>query len=328
MSNFENNKIFAAVLTAGITIMLTGFVADKIYPERDLEKDAVPIEGASNNAHGGSNVEKKPELPESIIAYLADADISKGAKLSKACAACHSFDKGGPTKMGPNLWNIVNREKGSMAGFSYSKGLKEKGGVWDYEALDQFLTKPRKYISDTKMGFAGMKKVKNRAAIIAWLREQADAPAALPTAEEMAKSKEASNASAHETAPKAQEAAPSISIEKMIASADPSKGAKVSKSCAACHSFDKGGPTKMGPNLWNIVNREKGSMAGFSYSKGLKEKGGVWDYEALDQFLTKPRKYISDTKMGFAGIKKEKTRAALIAWLREQSDDPAPLNGE
>jgi len=183
MSNFENNKVFAAVLTAGITIMLTGFIADKIYHTDELEKDAVPIEGASDNSHGGAADASKPKLPESIIAYLAEADISKGAKLSKACAACHSFDKGGPTKMGPNLWNIVNKEKGSVAGFSYSNGLKEKGGVWDYEALDQFLTKPKKYISDTKMSFAGIKKVKNRAAIIAWLREQADAPAELPDAD-------------------------------------------------------------------------------------------------------------------------------------------------
>ncbi len=180
MPSFENSKILVAILAAGATIMLTGFVADKIYPTDELKKDAVPIEEASNNSSikmvSDTN---KPQMPESIIPYLAQADISKGAKLSKSCAACHSFDKDGPTKMGPNLWNIVNREKGSVAGFSYSNGLKEKGGVWDYESLDQFLTKPKKYISDTKMGFAGIKKIQDRAALIAWLREQSDNPAPL-----------------------------------------------------------------------------------------------------------------------------------------------------
>ncbi len=182
MFNFENSKILGAVLVASMTIMLTGFTADKLYHTDELEKDAVPIEVADTRTNAGKNEETKTELPESILTYLAEADIAKGARLSKSCAACHSFDKGGPTKMGPNLWNIVNKEKGSVAGFSYSNGLKEKGGVWDYESLDRFLTKPRKYISDTKMGFAGIKKIKARADLIAWLREQADEPAELPAA--------------------------------------------------------------------------------------------------------------------------------------------------
>lgn len=180
MSNLENNKIFAAVLTAGITLMLTGFIADQIFHHEKLEKDAVTIEGASGDGHGAA-ISNKPQLPEPIMAMLATADIEKGAKISKACAACHSFDKGGPVKQGPNLWGVVGRAKASASGFSYSDAMAEKGGEWDYDALNHLMWKPKKYIPGTKMNFAGLKKAKDRAALIGWLREQSDAPAALPT---------------------------------------------------------------------------------------------------------------------------------------------------
>lgn len=180
MSNLENNKIFAAVLTAGITLMLTGFIADQIFHHEKLEKDAVTIEGASGDGHGAA-ISQKPQLPEPIMAMLATADIEKGAKISKACAACHSFDKGGPVKQGPNLWNIVGKAKASASGFSYSDAMAAKGGEWDYDSLNFLMWKPKKYIPGTKMNFAGLKKAKDRAALIGWLREQSDSPAALPT---------------------------------------------------------------------------------------------------------------------------------------------------
>ena len=120
------------------------------------------------------------------MALLEGADIAKGEKITKACAACHSFEKGGPVKQGPNLWNIVMADKAAAAGFDYSDALKEKGGKWDYDSLNKFLWKPKKYASGTKMNFIGLKKPEDRAAIIAWLRQQADSPAALPSAEEIA----------------------------------------------------------------------------------------------------------------------------------------------
>ncbi|PCI54864.1 MAG: cytochrome c family protein [Alphaproteobacteria bacterium] len=179
MSSLENNKIFAAVLCVGITIMLTNFVADKIIVSEPLEKDAVAIDGAVASGHGASTP-KKPKIPDPIMALLATADMAKGAKISKACAACHSFDKGGPVKQGPNLWNITGSNKGGKISFSYSKGMQEAGGIWDYDSLNKFLTKPKKFISGTKMNFAGLKKAKDRAAFVAWLRMQADTPFALP----------------------------------------------------------------------------------------------------------------------------------------------------
>ncbi|MDH5722599.1 MAG: cytochrome c family protein [Alphaproteobacteria bacterium] len=184
MSSFEFNKIFAALLCAMITVYLAGFFVEKTSYKKGLEKDAVTIDGAeSSDGHGGP---EKEETAEPILALLANADIGKGQKITKACAACHSFEKGGPVKQGPNLWNIVMADKAAVAGFDYSDALKEKGGQWDYASLNEFLWKPKKYANGTKMNFIGLKKPEDRAAIIAWLRQQADSPAALPTAGDIA----------------------------------------------------------------------------------------------------------------------------------------------
>ncbi len=189
MFNFQ--KMFAALLVAGITAMLTGFVAEHTVHEHEITKDSVFIESAVA-ATGGAP--KKAAGPEPILELLATADIARGEKLSKACAACHSFDQGGKAKVGPNLWGVVGRDKAHVAGFSYSSALIEKGGKWSYDELNHFLWKPKKYIKGTKMSFAGLKKQGDRAAIIAWLRTLDTAPQALPSADAIAAEKAATEA--------------------------------------------------------------------------------------------------------------------------------------
>ena len=110
-----------------------------------------------------------------------------------------------------------------------------------------------------------------------------------------------------------------------LAAADLGAGTKLGRKCASCHSLKEGGKAKIGPPLWDIVGAAKGHMQGFKYSKGLSAMGGTWSYSDLDKFLTKPKKFIPGTKMLFAGIKKEKDRANLIAYLRSLSTTPQPL---
>ncbi|MDX0828440.1 c-type cytochrome [Sinorhizobium medicae] len=125
------------------------------------------------------------------------------------------------------------------------------------------------------------------------------------------------------------EEAKSEPIGPLLASADAPAGEAVFKKCASCHTVEKGGPNKVGPNLWDIVNRPIASHEGFSYSAGMQtfSEGGkvVWDYDHLSYFLEAPKKHVPGTAMGFAGLKKTDERANLIAWLREHSDNPAPL---
>lgn len=204
MSSFEFNKIFAAVLVAGIVAMLAGFIAEQLVPEHELEKAAVTIEGGSEGGEAGP---AKASGPEPILDMIASADAAQGEKLSKACAACHSFDKGGAHKVGPNLWNIVGGPKGGKGGFDYSAAMAAKGGAWSYEDLNRFLWKPKKFVEGTKMSFVGLKKPEDRAAVIAWLRTMADSPDPLPSAAEIAKEK-ADLAPAEEAPAPAVEAAP------------------------------------------------------------------------------------------------------------------------
>jgi len=99
---------------------------------------------------------------------------------------------------------------------------------------------------------------------------------------------------------------------------DAERGKKVFKKCKACHVLEEG-KNRVGPSLHNIVGKAAGSVDGFRYSKSLKEAGLTWTEEALDAFLTKPRNYLPGNKMSFPGLKKEKDRQDLIAYLRDAS---------
>ena len=180
MGGMEFNKIFAAILVAGIIAMLAGFIAGQLTQPDKLKENAYKIEGVES---AGGSAPKAEKMAEPILAMLADADIARGQKLSKACAACHSFDKGGRNGVGPALWNIVGRKKQSGAGFTYSGTLNSQGGdVWTYAELNKFLWKPKKYAPGTKMSYAGLKKPTDRAAMVAWLRTLSDSPKAMPSA--------------------------------------------------------------------------------------------------------------------------------------------------
>lgn len=183
MGGMESNKIFAAVLVAGIIAMLAGFVARQLVHSETLEDDAFTIEVAEVAGPGGA-VEA---MPEPILALIAAADISRGEKVAKACAACHTFDQGGANGVGPNLYGIVGASKDHVAGYAYSGALKEVGGgAWSYAELNKFLWKPKKYAPGTKMNFIGLKKPEDRAAVIAWLRTMAPSAKPLPSAAEIA----------------------------------------------------------------------------------------------------------------------------------------------
>ncbi len=200
MSSFEFNKIFAAILVAGIVAYLGAFVGDHLVVPKALEKNAVEVEGGPVEGGGAAG----PTGPEPIMHLLATADVAAGEKLSKACAACHSFDNGGPNKVGPNLWNVVTAEKGHHAGFAYSDAMKAKGGTWSYDSLNKFLYKPKAYVEGTAMNYVGLKKPEERANIIAWLRTHSPSPAALPSEADIAAEKAEL---APEPAPAAEEGA-------------------------------------------------------------------------------------------------------------------------
>lgn len=178
MDNMEFNKIFAAVLVAGIVASLSGFVASKFVHPHALKENAYKIDAVVEDGAGGTS---GPTGPEPVLGLIAAADLAKGQQISKACAACHTFNKGGANGIGPNLWNVVNADKGHHAGFAYSENMLAKEGTWSYASLNKFLYKPKAYVEGTKMNYVGLKKPDDRAAVIAWLRTLAESQPGLPS---------------------------------------------------------------------------------------------------------------------------------------------------
>lgn len=114
-------------------------------------------------------------------------------------------------------------------------------------------------------------------------------------------------------------------IARAVAAADPAKGEQLSAICQACHSITKDGATKIGPGLYNVVGRNIASANGFKYSEAMANTKGTWDLETLDQFIANPMKMVPGTLMVFPGINSTSDRAAVLAWLRLQSDKPVAL---
>lgn len=281
---------------------------------------------------------KAPQL-EDVLPLLASANIDEGKKVFNKCKACHTAEKGAGAKVGPDLWNVVERPKASFDHFNYSDAMKSKGGKWTYEELNHFIFDPRKYVPGTKMTFAGLKDTQQRADVIAYLRTLNDSPPPLPevkaaapaaatqiasAAKPEAAQETPQQAAATQTA-SAPAQAPADDLKTLLANADVSEGAKIFHQCRVCHSYKKGEGAKIGPNLWDVVGRPKGSFDHFSYSDGMKNKGGKWTYEQLFHFLANPQKFVPGTKMTFTGVKKPAQRADVIAYLRTLNDSPPPL---
>ena len=182
MSGLEVNKILASIFVAFIVIGLISILGDTIINGKNNEqvKNAYYIDITEMKTSNAIANTENEEISEQISLFLTSASFEKGKKLFKKCSACHSYKKGSANKVGPNLWNIINRPKASIQDFTYSKALAEFSGNWGYEELNQFLFKPKGYIQGTKMNFSGLKKEEDRADLLLFLREQADIPADLP----------------------------------------------------------------------------------------------------------------------------------------------------
>lgn len=173
MNGFEFNKILAAVLAAILIITSVRLITEALFMPPST--DGLPAPEVQTAAKASKPV---AEVPLKIL--IKQVNLEQGKRVSKKCVSCHSFNKGGENRIGPNLWDIVNRKKASAGGFNYSSSLKKLEGKWDYEALAAFLHKPRQYVPGTLMSFAGLRKAKDRAAILLYLRSLSNKPAKLP----------------------------------------------------------------------------------------------------------------------------------------------------
>jgi len=350
MNTMLLTKISGALLLTALVAMVVSFVGDILVPPGGRGAGHGQTADAG---HGGSTGETaEPAKDPPVAKLLASGDLEAGKKLVRRCVQCHTLEKGGANKLGPNLYGVLGRERGAHAGFNYSAGMKAAGGTWTYENMYAFLRNPIAAVKGTKMTFK-MPKPEDRANVLLFLRTLADSPVPLPPAPKAAEKKPEAKAPEQKPAEKKPEAkkpeakaaekpaekpsekpaekpaekapAQMAAVGALLATADAKRGATLAKrKCKACHSFAKRASHKVGPNLYGVVLRDQGTVDGYRFSSAMKKKGGKWTYAELFTFLANPKAFVKGTKMTLKTAK-EKDRADLIAYLRTLHDSPPPL---
>jgi cytochrome c len=184
VDSFEWNKIAGWVLAAFLVIMGITTATGSIFSPHKPEKPGYDV--CANNeceaaADAGGSAAAAPAYDLGTL--LAAADPVKGETTFKKCATCHSIEKGGPNKSGPNLWNILNRNHGSAPGFAYSAGVKAKvAEAYSYEVMNLWIENPKAAVPGNKMSFAGLRKPEERADLLAYLNKMSDSSVAFPAA--------------------------------------------------------------------------------------------------------------------------------------------------
>ncbi len=178
MDSFEFNKVAGAILGTCLFTLALNITAGAIFAPQKPAKPGYDIAVAAPTSAEDPGAPAAPAEP--IEALLAKASVEKGETSAKKCAACHTFDKGGANRVGPNLWGVVGRPRASEAGFNYSAAMKGKPGTWTFDELNKFLAGPQKYVPGTAMSFAGLPRDSERADVIDYLHTLADNPVPLP----------------------------------------------------------------------------------------------------------------------------------------------------
>jgi len=197
MTSYNINKLAGAILWSALVIVGSKVLIEEISIPKHPEKPGyvVEIPGAkpADKGHGeqastakpgaGGSATAKPDAATEKVtlgSLLRSGDAGRGAKVAKRCAGCHTFNKGGALRSGPNLFGIVDRAIAGVGGFNYSPALKGKGGKWTFADLKCFLENPKACVPGTKMSFRGLKKPGQLADLIVYLNGQSDSPAGLP----------------------------------------------------------------------------------------------------------------------------------------------------
>ncbi|MEE9387070.1 MAG: c-type cytochrome [Paracoccaceae bacterium] len=162
-----STKVIGALCGTLLIFLFANWAAESLYHvgpagHGDEAHNAYPIETDDGHA------EESAEVEVDFAMILASADADKGAKVFNKCKACHKLEDG-VNGVGPTLFGVLDRDIASVDGFGYTGVLTELPGNWTAEALSDFLENPKSYAAGTKMSFSGLKKIDDRANVIAYL---------------------------------------------------------------------------------------------------------------------------------------------------------------
>ncbi len=155
-------KAAGGLFGALLVFLLGSWAAEELYHVDASGEQAYVIDTGEEEA----DVAEVEEVDFATV--LASAEPDKGARLFRQCSACHKLEDGA-NGTGPYLYGIVGRPKAASEGFNYSETLANMGGEWTPENLSGFLESPRDYAPGTSMSYSGMRKVEDRANLIAYL---------------------------------------------------------------------------------------------------------------------------------------------------------------
>ncbi len=182
MDSWEWNKIAGAVLGTLLFVLVVKFVAEAVYetplPKKPGYAVEVPEEAQTQTAAAAPAAEPIPDFGS----VLPTANVAHGKEISGKCEQCHDLSKGGPNKIGPNLWGVVGRARATHPGFSYSSAMSASHDLWTFDKLFVFLKSPQSDVPGTKMSFAGLRSAQDRIDLLAYLRTQSDSPLPIPAA--------------------------------------------------------------------------------------------------------------------------------------------------
>ena len=160
----NRNTIFGWILFSGIIALGLSILSSKYF---HADQSEVLAQGeAGFFIEGGEEETAAAEMTMAQALTMPGVDATAGEKVFAKCTACHTIEQGGANGIGPNLWGIMGKPVGSsVAGFAYSSALAEKGGSWDWDTMSAWLKSPAAFASGTKMSFAGLSKIEDRAAV-------------------------------------------------------------------------------------------------------------------------------------------------------------------